>query len=347
MMTLRRATCVIAIGLIALEGCGFNTVRLERASTVSSAGAEAVNQTNAFLAKVKAEREEANIAIVASDETCAWPWKDNIIVLRGSGRQTIGGRRPLCLQPTEKYDEKLGDLRVAPVADLELKPTLATLDALSSYLDAVNAIVGRKDPDISGKIADAYGKALQAQSDITALVGADLNVIPELTKPQQDAITGLVKLVSALAVEQRKVSDLRRLVAAQNGPVLSVIADLKTSLDRWRRYSLEGDVQEASIPYVRMARDLGARRPIYRGFEARRTVIQQVVGQQQANQAIEQVTKAVMKGLDALAKAQADLFDGLSRNPHWTKKEREEAAKLNRQNVLNALHAIAAVAAAF
>jgi hypothetical protein len=328
---------------IALTSCGFNSIRLARASEVSQAGTAAVTKARDFMQQVATARNEANISLVASDEGCSWA---QTIVLRGDKRPPGSS---ICMPLGTQPDLNYGDLEISlePIPDAQLKPTLDSIAALASYLQAVNTITARKDPDVSGDLADAYGKAVEAQSDLAALAGSKAKLIPQLSDQQKAAIKGLIDIIVQMSSEQQKVRDLSKLVQAQNANVVSVIENLKASLDSWATGSLTGDLQMTDADFTRMGRQLGKQPPVYKGYDARRAVIERAIASHKAVAAIPGVTNAIKKSLDAVEEAQKDLVDGLSAHPHWTAKERAEAAAINRARLLAALHAIAAAAAAF
>lgn len=339
---MRRAFIVIALATI-LTGCGFNSIRVARASDVSEAGTAAVATARDFMQQVATARNEANVSLVASDEGCPWA---QTIVLRGDGRPPA---KSICMPVGSQPDPRFGDLEISlePIPDAQLKPTLDTIAALASYVQAVNTIVARKDPDVSGDLADAYGKAIQAQSDLGALLGSKTKLIPQLSDAQKGAIKGLIDLVVQLSTEQQKVRDLTKLVQAQNANVSTIIDTLKASLDTWATGSLTSDLQMTDADFIHMGRQLGKQPPVYKGYDARRAVIERAIASHRAVAAIPGVTAAIKTSLDDVADAQKDLVDGLSAHPHWTAKERAQAAAINRARLLAALHAIAAAAAAF
>jgi len=340
---MRRAFILVVIAQFGLTSCGFNSIRLARASDVSEAGTTAVTKTRDFMQQVATARNEANISLVASDEGCPWA---QTIVLRGDLRPPA---RSICMPLGTQPDPRFGDLEISlePIPDAQLKPTLDSIASLASYVQAVNTIVARKDPDVSGDLADAYGKAIQAQADLAALAGSKTKLIPELSDQQKGAIKGLIDLVVQLSTEQQKVRDLTKLVQAQNANVASIIDSLKASLDTWATGSLTSDLQMTDADFIHMGRQLGKQPPVYKGYDARRAIIERAIASHKAVAAIPGVTAAIKKSLDDVAEAQKSLVDGLSAHPHWTAKERADAAALNRARLLAALHAIAAAAAAF
>ncbi len=342
-----RMIILTAASSIAVAGCGYNAIKLDRAGVVSQAGTNAIGSSKLFLKRVRDARDEANIALVASDESCAW---GETIILAGDGRRKNPKINvPFCLPKGTKADGNLEDveLSLAPISDSAIKPTLNAIDALAAYIDAVNEILEQEKPDVSGKLADAYEKALIAQSDISAIVGSSLKIIPKLTSDQTSAVTGLLKLIEDLRDEQRKVSDLRRLVNKQNVEVEKTVKLLRSSIKTWGESSLAGDLQLNDSAYASISRTLAATPPVYKGFDVRRDVLIRIVQSKRNAKAGLVLTATVDKTLDELSKAQNALFSSFTSNPQWTKEERQKAAKLNRQRVLAALHSLAAVVTAF
>jgi hypothetical protein len=339
---------VFAAPLALVCGCATNSLRLDRASTVSSAGEEAVTRTRSFVQTVSRARDDANIALIASDVSCAW---GKTVVLRGDLRPLPSGKTtpPLCLAPGTVADTALGDvtLDLRPVPTNALRPTLTGISALAAYLEAINAIVEAPPSGIADTIADAYAKARTAQSDLAAITGGQIELVRKLTADQTKAITGLITLVEELATEQRKVGQLRALVQKQNASVSTVIASLKSSVEVWTRSSLVGDVQLSDAAFISLGRKLAADPPVYGTFETRRAVLEQIVGARRTAGATVALQTSISGALDEMQAAQNELVDGLSNHPNWSDAERQKAAQINRTRLLGALHAIAAVATAF
>ena len=69
---------MLSATLLALTACAANTVRLERAGTVSTQAKSVIVGVSAYVADVQARRREANVALVASNPSC--DWRNAIIV---------------------------------------------------------------------------------------------------------------------------------------------------------------------------------------------------------------------------------------------------------------------------
>lgn len=340
-------TLTSLVVILTVTGCGLNAARLERANTLAQAGDVAIGQAKTFINQVKTARDDSNIALVASDESCAW---GDSVVLRGDKRPNKRrGPVPLCLARGMAADERLGDVTIslAPVSETALRPTLSTIAALAAYLDTVNAILDTPPPHLADDIADAYAKALGAQKDLSAITASDLKVIPALKADQAKAITGLIKLIETLAAEQRKVDRLRATVRAQNSDVLAIIASLRANIVAWGQSSLAGDLQMTDAAYLSLGRKLAAEPPVYQGFAVRQALLKQIVAARRTAIAAPTFTAATTAALDDMTVAQTQLFDGLGANPHWSAEERRRAARLNRERLLAALHSIANVVTAF
>jgi hypothetical protein len=345
-MAKRRLICGAA--LLLLSGCGYNQIRLDRAGVVSEAGTHAVDTTRSFIRQVRQARDDANIALVASDESCAW---GESIILYGSGRAQPKppARAPFCLPRGQALDENLGDveIKLAPVSTSAIRPSIEAIDAIAAYIEAVNEILERDEPDVSGRLSDAYEKALTAQANIAAITGDDLKIIPQLKEEQLSAITGLIDLIVELQTEERKVSELRALVRDQNEKLGVVIGQLQGAVTVWGNSSLTGDLQLSNAAYVALGRQLAADPPVYRGFDARRAILIRIVESRRHAEAGKNLSAAVNLTLGELAKAQNGLVDAFSKSPRWTEAERKKAAKINRERALGALRTLASFVTAF
>lgn len=338
----------LAVAALGLAGCATNTLTLERGGKVAAAGDNAVAASRSFVASVKAARDDANIAIVASDDSCAWA---SPLVLRGDLRPQPKppARAPLCLPPGTPADPALGDVAwpLEPVSNAALKPMLGAIAALAAYLDAVNTIMGAEAPDYGAELGSAWAAAHQAQADFDALTRANPAVLPPLTDEQMGAIQNLLTMIGQLAAEQRQTDDLRRLVAAQNTEVGQTIAGLQGMVSAWGRASLEGDLQASDAAYVDFGRRMGASPPPVKGFEARQAALKRMVEARRKLAVAAALPDAVNESLGEMKAAQDQLFLAFGKDPQWTPEEAARAAQINRERLLAALHAVAAAAAAF
>ena len=329
---------VAALVALSLAACGSNALRLSRGHAVASAGGDAVKASRAFLASVRAARDEANLTIVASQPSCAWA--DSIVV----ADQSSGPPRPFCVAAGEARRPGDFDYPLTPISEAALRPTLTAIGALAAYLGAVNAIVDRKGGDAGAELADAYAKARDAQSDIAVAAATRLDVIPALTSKQTAAIADLVRLVDELAAEQHKVGELRRLVAGQHVRLAVLIDGLADQVSLWGRVSLKGSNEIVDNFIALDGYRLGDPSTKIVDFDGRRKVIERI---QKARKGVADgvaLTASLVATLKEVKAAQATFEDGLSEHPHWSAKERARAAALNRQRLVTALRGLAAVA---
>lgn len=340
---------MLALSAALLAGCATNTGRLDRGETLVSSGTTATVATAVFFGRVRAAREDANVALVASSPTC--PWAEQIVVRSDDppSRQPHAARNDgllNCRARGEAVNTAAGDQVVSllPVSEQALRPTIDTIEALVAYLDAVNTVMAAGTPDAT-KLDDALGYASKAQAGLNTVLKSKLAVIPTLTDDQQAAITGLFKLINDLAAEQHKARQLENLVARQNIEVGGLIRSLDQQVRKWGQASLEGDTQLADASLIAVGRRLGEGQPA--DPASRATLIRMMIEAKRTTEAAPIVIAAVHAALGDMASAQDALVAAYTANPGWTKDERAKQAKLNRRRLIGALKAVAAAAGTF
>ena len=334
---------LIAAALAAgtLCGCGANTIRLDRGGAVASAGSVAVNRTSAFFDAVRDARDEASIALVASDPSCAW---GGSVVVRGPVTALPGARPALCRREGERADPAAGDIIVSlkPVDAAALRPTLVALDTLASYAEAVTQILTDDAPDPTAELADAAGKLAVIGVGLADTAGGA--AAPTLSEEQKAAIDGLTGLIGQLAAEQRKVDALRQLAASQNARVQTIVRQLRHSVELWQRASLSGDLQSTEMALANAYNTSRAQPPLSGNFDARRAMLRQVVAAKRETRAAPAVAEAVSAALGEVEAAQTALVAAYTRNPNWTAAERAKAARINRARIAAAFRSLASLA---
>ena len=328
---------LIAVLLLIPGGCASNRLRLDRADSVAAAGHVAVIAATGFVARVRAAREDANATIVASEPSCAWA--DTIVVAVASA----GPQRPFCVPAGSPRRPGDFDYPLTLLPAAALRPTLATIEALAAYLDAVNRILDDHPADLGEAIGTAYVQAHAAGRDLAALTGTE--IVPALSTAQTKAIADSIKLIDELVREQRKVDALRRIVIGQRVAADAIVDQLIEQVERWGRVGLGGSAQVIDNFTALEGYRLGEADTKVIDFEARRRVIDRIQSARRGVADAARVTAALVATLREVKAAHAEFIDGLAAHPHWSAAERRRAAALNRQRLLVALHGLATVAA--
>ena len=136
----------IFFSALLLFGCATNTIRLDRAATMTAAGRTATGATRAFINKVGAENRESLIDLAAADPNCQLP----------SPLIASGNSQGLC----RSGDAQSNDFRYPRITARDLQPSLAVIDGVTAYLDAVDAILTREPIDYAGPAADAQASSV-------------------------------------------------------------------------------------------------------------------------------------------------------------------------------------------
>lgn len=195
-----RSICSIAL-ILALSGCATNAIRIDRAETMTSAGREATNATRTLMRNVQSENRESLVDLVASDPNCSLP---KPIIAQGATSPSITLCRP--------GDTPTGsDFEVARLTRRDFGPSLAVIDGLVSYFDAVDAVVTRDPIDIAGTVSEALATLEGIASDIATVAGKSDAKLPALTEAQSAAVDGTLALLGEIISEANQVSDLRKI----------------------------------------------------------------------------------------------------------------------------------------
>lgn len=187
--------------VLVLSGCATNAIRIDRAATMTSAGREATNATRTLMRNVQSENRESLIDLVASDPNCSLP---KPIIAQGAIRPNITLCRP--------GDTATGsDFEVVRLTRRDFGPSLAVIDGLVAYFDAVDAVVTRDPVDLAGTVSEAVATLEGIASDIATVAGQSDANLPALTQAQSAAVSGTLDLLSEIISEANQVSDLRKI----------------------------------------------------------------------------------------------------------------------------------------
>lgn len=342
---------MIAAASLALASCATNTIRLDRAATMSAAGREAGEATMDFADRAIAANRDALIEIVAFDPACAIP---EPLIASGPVKP---GEPPLCAPGGER------PFPFARRTRADIAATAAIVGGIAAYLDAVDAVLAREDPDLAGSFAEAEGD-LEA---VRQLVGAD--GAPLLSAEQSGAIGAVLSLISEIAGEAARVDGLRALEArlareetpvpyadsecrhlpgaAANGASLSRFANGICALKRANAYwavQLYADQRTrfsvANTAFRRAAPD---------DAEGRRDSVRHQVELYETAMAVPRMRAAIDALADDFAEAHRAyraLLDG-GEGAALTPKERARRAAIEKARVRAALRSFARLVAAF
>ena len=312
-----------------LTGCATNSIRLDRAATMSEAGRTATAATLNLARKATDANRDAIIEIVSFDPLCALPQP---IIFVGKDK---AGQVRLCQIDGQNSSEPF-----VRFTGKDLLPTLSVIGGLTAYLDAVDEILAREPIDLVGSLS-------AAQADLAAIqtiVGADSK--PLLDDSQQNAVKQTLTLIGEILGEARTVGDLRELERdrQKDGAKLEKsIAGLKQLNEIWAgRFS---DAQNAQFGIVNQIYQTNPPADL---DKRRATVANQLSIKEAAENAPEMKRK--IDGLaDVFLQAHKDYLELL---PQGSKAKLSPAEKRKRATIIKArvraaLQSLAAIVAAF
>lgn len=312
-----------------MSACATNTIRLDRAATMSDAGRTATTATRDLATKAAKANRDAIIEIASFDPNCQLPRPAIFLGKDPSGKIRLcstGGATTI--SPFVRYTSK------------DLLPTLSVIEGITAYLDAVDEILAREPIDLVGSLS-------AAQSDLAAIqtiVGADSK--PLLDDAQQAAVGQTLELIQTILTEAATVSDLRQLERdrQKDGESLAESVEALKQLNNiWAgRFSDAQNVQFALVNEV-------YRTSPPSDFDKRRaSVANQLSIKESAENAPE-----IQRKIDALAgvflQAHKDYLELL---PAGSKAQLTPAEKRKRANIIKArvraaLQSLAALVTAF
>lgn len=316
-----------------LSGCGINAIRLDRASSMVSAGRLVESSTGTLIEQTRVANRDLLIDLVAIDPNCRLPLPMIMEVLPPSGSHYC---RPSGSRPGTN------DWQVERVTQRDVSATLTVVRALSGYLDLVNAVVAREPIDLGSEFANAL-------DDLQTINGAAVEVaglksgLPMLSSDQTSAIKGAIDLLSVVLDEKYRVDDLRRIETVENRQFFDTTTRAlalanATWLDNYRR--------ELSRRQT-FLQDRLDRMP-KAGIDARRPVAAALLATIESRENLPKMKLALENTLDELVRSHNSylilLFDDRA---ELSGKERKKLAKLNHDRVMGALKSLTAVLRAF
>lgn len=311
---------------VLLAGCTTNAIRTDRASAMNRAGAAAAAGTRVVLAGVDQANRDKLISVAALDPACTLPTP----IIAAPSRQDVR----VCIPPGSTTVQ--GDFRLTRFDSRAFGPAIATMEALASYLGAVDAILTKKRVDVGAELDDAIVTLQSAAGDIATIIGSEPPV--SVSDAQRQAVTGALSLVSELANEAQTVRELRQLETPTRDE------EFRTTIVRLRAVNdglaevLRQELQQQELVLSltrRAARDPRDNRREEMGLIERR-------------EDVYALRTALAKALDALQTARTD-YVALLRDGHapLTNEERAKRARLAQERVLAALSAVARLVKAF
>ncbi|MBO9712733.1 hypothetical protein [Sphingomonas sp.] len=341
------AAGALAIAL-ALSGCVTSTLQLGRAGTMVEAGNAATAASRKTIDETAASYRRYLVELAAFDPNCQALSSTLEIGPGATGGCIIeqGGRGHKVLGPSQAY----------------AKISLATINGMVAYLDAVDAIATRKPIDIAGTLTDARDQLEGVISNINGIVGSNLSL--PVSEDQLKSAKTILDLISGLISSADQVRDLRRIEAKLDDNEFRASLDalraishawtdaLATSLklegaqiDGVRGYQASAMLAlcpPGSASDCRYTRIPAADRAEYRATADRSLAVTEQLAKVQATR--EQLDKLLDAFGEAHASYRALLFD-----PHakLSLAERRLKAAEIRKRILSALKGLLAVAALF
>jgi hypothetical protein len=330
MLTMHKLTPIALMALgSCLSACATNSIRLDRAATMSEAGRKATTATMGFAEKAIAGNRNAIIEIVAYDPNCTLPQP---AILNGTDPT---GKAKLC-----SAQGSGSSIPFARFTKRDLKPTLAVIEGITAYLDAVDEILGRDPVDL----VDALSTAKEDLTALGTITGKSL--LPNLSDDQGNAIDQTLALVQTILSEAGQVDDLRDLENGRQEDAVKMadaIKALKSVNATW-----------ATVFTASLKSQLALAEQAYRSEPPtdRATRFETISAQMEMHELAEdapRVQASIDKLADTFAEAHKDYLDLLpaGSNAKLTAEEKKKKAKIIRARVRAALQSLASVVAAF
>lgn len=317
---------------IILSGCATNTIRMERAGTMTEAARTATDATRVLMADVQAENRNALIDLVASDPNCRLP-------------------TPLIAQDATAEDETIcrkgnrqdNDFQLTRLTRQDFAPSLAVIDGLVAYFDAVDAIITREPTDLTDRLIGAQANLDAIASDLGNLTGQEGGVLPVLTDDQKGAVADTLSLLGEMIDEAARVDDLRKIEIQMDQ---AAFADDIDRLDRinqlWLRV-MDGQVNNRLTLVTRRLPRISAE-----DFEGRHRFAAQQMTLIERQEALPELAIALARTVDMLRATHSDYHGLLFGDKRLlTLDEKRRAAAITRTRLRRALSHLAAIARVF
>lgn len=330
----------LVAGALLLAGCGINALRTEYAGKVGTQGSAVAAASSEFLKRVDSSRRSANIEMVAVDPACG----RSPAFVRGDIAYQLSTPGWLCVPEGALPSASDSRFGMRPISQ-DLEPTVVTIGALASYAEALSDIVDSEPSDPLKPLLDALATARSAQGLLLAVTGSESGQIPPANDARLTAIQEFVGLLSELSDEAAKVTAVRKLLAEHPEGAALTIAALKGHLLTWENSRKGDDATRVLINAALLRRVVVANPPA--APDARRKAMTTFYDMQNTARTSAEIYPALVKALDDLAEADADLRRVIVEHPNLSKKERARRAEINRQRAIRAMDGLAGLITAF
>jgi hypothetical protein len=225
----------------------------------------------------------------------------------------------------------------------DFAPSLATIDGLVAYFDAVDAIVTREPLDLEGDFAEAAGNLQSIASDVATVVGRDGAAIPGLNDDQKSAVGGVLSLLGEIVDEANRVKDLRRIeIDLDQVAIEGSLMSLDRANDRWIR-ALDAQLDNRLLLSERRLPKI----PVSQ-YDARRVAANEQLTLIERKEGLPGLKSALKDTVAALRKARTDYRNLLfNYDKSLTDAERRKRAAITRSRLRAALASLASVIRAF
>jgi len=341
MIKLRRRRLILFLALAVTAGCATNALRVEYAGVVATKGKAAAASARAFLDRVEAGRQDLDIDLVSSDPGCARQGMVSRVRAVSASGHAVGTTGWFCVP--RGWRERSDDIILSrqPIGD-KLKPTLALIDSLSSYSEALAQIVAEPSEDASSPINDAIATA-RAFQDLIVATGAVTS--GPLTDDRVKAVSEFVTFLGELRREAGQVRELRELMTRHPNGAHSTIEALRDAVGDWESVRNAEDGTRTAVNDLLLNAIVNRRPPVT--VAARRDALRANYDRRAAGEAGRLLAPALNDLLTALDEADANLRRVLVENPNLNARERRRVAELNRVRIVRALERVTALITAF
>jgi len=336
-----RLVCAISAALL-LGACATNSLRLDYAQDVAAQGQAAATAADAFLDTVEDARIAANVELAASDPNCL-PRIAHVRMapdLSQTGPDGTLVRGWLCASGAEPGTVPLS--MVPPGREFE--PTLQLIAALGAYSEAIAHILAEDGSEQGERFGETLALLQAAAGTMGALGGDAGRVVPAADDPRFEAIQGFVAFVSELASEQRKVDQLRTLIASPEGSA-ELAGQVQDHLIRWDTARRSDLALQATLASSVMSQAFRAEPPA--PPETRRELITAYYARERGAREEMRAYSVLGALFTDLARADSDMRRVLAEDPDLTPAERTEVARALQRRVAQAFETATALLTAF
>ncbi|WP_108810184.1 hypothetical protein [Sphingorhabdus sp. Alg231-15] len=317
---------------ITLSGCATDVIRIERAGTMTDAARSATDATRVLMADVQSENRKALIDLVAVDPNCRLPTP---LIAQGE----TGNNETIC----RKGSRQENDFQLPRLTRQDFGPSLAVIDGLVTYFDAVDAIVTREPTDLAGKLLGAQATLDAVAANLGSIAGQEDVKLPALTDDQKGAVEDTLSLLNEIIDESARVDDLRDVEIQLDQAAFAKDIDRLSRINQ--RWLLVMDVQidnrltliESRLPRIPAQQ-----------FDQRHRFAAQQMTLIERQEALPELAIALSKTVGTLRETHRD-YQGLlfGDDRLLTLDEKRKAAAITRTRLRRALGHLAAIARVF